>query len=498
MATNEMLMGLLKTPSQVRKEAEEKLAKDAFARSQQMITRGGSTALPGIISSYGAQAAQRGTMAGAGLLRGISGGLGQAVGGDMGQRIADLGVSAAERQARAGQEAITGIKYNDPASIRAAAQRLQAINPQAAMQLEKTAMDVELKQSAEKRAQTGIDLQVQAGERAEKSQKMAQEQFEYQQGRDAIGDKRYVDETQYNKQRDIVSDERNQKDYDLREANAQLQSKNLELQQQRLNNLIKREDEQADITKEDRLKVQEARDNYADYLESLTDNADAKRIADLVRNGVMTPSEAEERLFPQSSRTAAGDREAIRNANAQGRIAEIAANKSRDLAARYLQEQPTGGFLGGVYEGFKSFVGGQDEITRLKTNAENLINSGIVASLPPGPASDKDIAIMSKGFPNSNWNANEIAEWMLAYSRIKSVEAQYQNGYAQWLSDNGGDSAGYDQEFHRRMQTQEAQDAYGAQSGQATPGNTVSFDDALRNAQQAQTRATPRQRGGGR
>ena len=137
MATNEMLMGLLKTPSQVRKEAEEKLAADAFARSQQMITRGGSTALPGIISGYGAQAAQRGAMAGAGLLRGISGGLGQAVGGDMGQRIADLGVPAEERQARAQQQAMQGYQPGNLQSMKSTYEQLKqtGANPQVLAQL---------------------------------------------------------------------------------------------------------------------------------------------------------------------------------------------------------------------------------------------------------------------------------------------------------------------------------------------------------------------------
>lgn len=144
MANETTLMGLLKTPSQIRKESQDRLMQESMARSQQMITRGGSTALPGIISGYGAQAAQRGAMAGAGLLRGVTGGLGQAVGGDMGQRISALGVPVEERQARMGQEAISGMKADDPASIRAAAQRLRDMGlTGAAMQLDQQAMQVE-------------------------------------------------------------------------------------------------------------------------------------------------------------------------------------------------------------------------------------------------------------------------------------------------------------------------------------------------------------------
>ena len=125
MAQQSMLMGLLKTPSQVRQEQQEKLAQDAYARSQQMITGGGTTALPGILSRYGAQAAQRGAMAGAGLLRGVAGGLGTAVGGDMGQRIADLGVTAEERQARSQQSIISELDQSKPESYFNVAQKLK-------------------------------------------------------------------------------------------------------------------------------------------------------------------------------------------------------------------------------------------------------------------------------------------------------------------------------------------------------------------------------------
>lgn len=152
MAQQSMLMGLLKTPSQVRQEQQERLMQESLARSQQMITGGGTTALPGILSRYGAQAAQRGAMAGAGLLRGVTGGLGTAVGGDMGQRIADLGVTAEERQARSRQQAISGLNMGDSKSLMEAAKKLSAMGDvagaqaliQQAQALEKTSAETAL------------------------------------------------------------------------------------------------------------------------------------------------------------------------------------------------------------------------------------------------------------------------------------------------------------------------------------------------------------------
>ena len=146
MADQTTLMGLLKTPSQIRKESQERLMQESLARSQQMLTRGGSTALPGIISAYGAQAAQRGAQAGAGLLRGVTGGIGQAVGGDMGQRISALGVPVEERQAAMQQEALRGVKFTDIDSIKQAADKLRTVNPQAALRLDQMAATLASKQ----------------------------------------------------------------------------------------------------------------------------------------------------------------------------------------------------------------------------------------------------------------------------------------------------------------------------------------------------------------
>ena len=127
MATDTTLNGLLKSPNQLRNEAQAQIMKDSFARNQQMLmgSRGGTTALPGIIASYGAQAAQRGAQAGAGLLRGVTGGIGSAVGGDMGQRISNLGIPADERTAIAQQTALQNTSYTDVDSMKRALARLQ-------------------------------------------------------------------------------------------------------------------------------------------------------------------------------------------------------------------------------------------------------------------------------------------------------------------------------------------------------------------------------------
>lgn len=174
MANQLVLDGLLKTPDQVRKEQQQQLRNEAFQRSQQMISGGGTTALPGLISRYGAQAAQRGVEAGAGLLRGVTGGIGTAVGGELGRSIQDLGVSTEERQARQAQEAMKGMVSDDPTSIKATAMKLRQLGlTSAADQLDQRARRVEMqeqelgfKRAAEARAERGMQIQESAEQRA--------------------------------------------------------------------------------------------------------------------------------------------------------------------------------------------------------------------------------------------------------------------------------------------------------------------------------------------
>ena len=480
MMAESMILNMLKTPSQVREEQLAKLRAESTSQAQLLgAPVGGTTALPGLIRSFAAQQMQEQGVdlnKAARRAQGAAGGLFSALGRpEVGQAIQQGALSPEERQAQAGQSILSQVKPGDPDSMMNAAIELQKRGlTGAAQQLQQRAEAIKTQQ--EEKAFREREFTFRETE-AQKSREMEETRFEYQQGRDAIGDERYVDETSYNRQRNLVSDERAQKSYNLEEANAQLQSKNLDLQQKRLENLIKREDRDEELTTEDRAKLNEARNNYADYLASLTDNAEAQRYADLVRNGAVSINDAEDRVFPKGSDTAAGDRAAIRAATSAGRMAEISANKALDLAGRYLQMDPQGGILGSVYGTWKGLIGSEDDVSRLKTEANELINSGIVASLPPGPASDKDIAIMSKGFPDANWNATEIAEWMQAYARIKRVEAKYQSGYAKWLSERGGDSSGYDEEFNRQMQTDEAAQAY---AGTGSTGGEITFEEAQR------------------
>ena len=106
------------------------------------------------------------------------------------------------------------------------------------------------------------------------------------------------------------------------------------------------------------------------------------------------------------------DVKAIRGYVDQASRSSGEAYSALSLADRYAAMSPTGGVVGRAYGAFKSLLGAQTEIDSLKTEFTRLTNTGIINSLPPGVASDRDIAIISEGFPNSSWSPKEIERFL--------------------------------------------------------------------------------------
>jgi hypothetical protein len=83
-----------------------------------------------------------------------------------------------------------------------------------------------------------------------------------------------------------------------------------------------------------------------------------------------------------------------------------------------------GGVFATVTEGVKEFTGLRDNVSYLRTRATKEVNTDIVNSLPPGVASDRDITIFSKGFPNPDTATfEEITEYLEASKRINQLVA---------------------------------------------------------------------------
>ena len=94
----------------------------------------------------------------------------------------------------------------------------------------------------------------------------------------------------------------------------------------------------------------------------------------------------------------------------QNRVAEIAndVNENNALIGTIQRLQPTGGLGATVGEAFKRLFGTQDAISQARTKFNKIRTSVAVNNLPPGTASDADVALALQGVPPTNAPASQM------------------------------------------------------------------------------------------
>ena len=112
------------------------------------------------------------------------------------------------------------------------------------------------------------------------------------------------------------------------------------------------------------------------------------------------------------------------------------------LADSYAQNKGDlgGGLFGSAQEAFKEFAGGEDEISSLKKQYARIKNSLVIKSLPQGPATDRDIAIFSKGFPGENADPEYIESFLRGMAKSQYITGRFNEFKAQHISDKGNTS----------------------------------------------------------
>lgn len=122
-----------------------------------------------------------------------------------------------------------------------------------------------------------------------------------------------------------------------------------------------------------------------------------------------------------------------------------AANLARSSAARYTTladnlrnaTKMSGGLKGTWSEWLKEQTGNQDEITALRKEALGITNSEAIASLPPGPATDRDIEMAKAPFPTEKSDPKYVADWLSAVSRLQQKKAEYAEFKADFITKHG-------------------------------------------------------------
>lgn len=114
------------------------------------------------------------------------------------------------------------------------------------------------------------------------------------------------------------------------------------------------------------------------------------------------------------------------------------ANQARALADKAKQLNWTGGSFTQFREYLRSQTGFEDEQSRVITQIEGVLSKEVISNLPPGPATDKDVALARKAVMKATANPQELAQALEAAARIQDKAAAVQQAKADFISENGG------------------------------------------------------------
>lgn len=114
-----------------------------------------------------------------------------------------------------------------------------------------------------------------------------------------------------------------------------------------------------------------------------------------------------------------------------------AASQLDDLATKL--EAVNGGFGRATTFGeyFRRETGNQDAVTALRQEYVRLRSQQAIKSLPPGPATDRDIELALKGFPPETADSKYIASFLRGTAKLQRIDAAAQEAKSEWVQANG-------------------------------------------------------------
>lgn len=133
-----------------------------------------------------------------------------------------------------------------------------------------------------------------------------------------------------------------------------------------------------------------------------------------------------------------GARKPINDAFVQGAAAKQQEGQFNSLASRITNIGTAWGRLGSFDEWIKKSTGSENAVSELRQEYIRLRSTAAIQSLPPGPATDRDIQLALSGFPAETGNPQIIASFLRGVAKMKGIEAAVENSKAEWLTNNRG------------------------------------------------------------
>jgi len=206
----------------------------------------------------------------------------------------------------------------------------------------------------------------------------------------------------------------------------------------------------SDLVLRDKPAAPEQTTNQIRNMEHFDSLVNTGRIDDAARFGTMVG------LIPEMSVTM--QKEYIASSK---KAQESAANTQRfgSLASQIETTPNFGAGIGANWtEGLKQFTGQTDAVSALRTEYIGIRNSAAMSNLPPGAASDKDVALALSGFPQDNANASTVASFLRGMAKLEAEVAQYEQAKVEYMADptNSG-LIGFDSAYKKAQEQRSTQ-----------------------------------------
>lgn len=144
-----------------------------------------------------------------------------------------------------------------------------------------------------------------------------------------------------------------------------------------------------------------------------------------------------EEIDRQGTNLDAGARAEVNKAVTESASSLALSDRMNDLANRIKTTDMGYGWMSSAREAWKGAFGGQDPITGLRAEYNLIVNAQAVKNLPPGPASDKDIALAKQGFPPPNASGAYLESFLRGMAKMQKAVADSADRRGNWISSNG-------------------------------------------------------------
>jgi len=114
------------------------------------------------------------------------------------------------------------------------------------------------------------------------------------------------------------------------------------------------------------------------------------------------------------------------------------ADQFNGLASRIEAQGGNYGIASSASDFLKKAGGFQGGMTQLKQEYSRLRNTAAIKSLPPGPATDKDIQLALSGFPSDTARAGDLAAFLRGMAKLQDIDSAVSNAKTDWLAQNNG------------------------------------------------------------